>query len=135
MLLVVFTLLVHNAKHSIYYVRDCLRKFNIQFLLIWRRILTYFDIILDEKHNFLWLWAKKTRKSMFLSLNQTFLKLEESGLLENLNYGKIIDQSDYILGCMDAKLIFLYKIRLEITYSCIVLPEISFFWFQRQSGT
>ena len=64
---------------------------------------------------------------MFLCLNQTFLKLEESGLLENLNYGKIIDQSDYILGCMDAKLIFLYKIRLEITYSCIVLPENSFF--------
>ena len=40
---------------------------------------------------------------------------------------KLLDQNDYILGCMDAKLIFLYKIRLEITYSCIVSPEISFF--------
>ena len=88
MLLVAFTHLVNNAKHAIYYVRDCLRKFKIQFLLIWRHISTYFDIILDEKHNFLWLWAKKTRKSMFLSLNQTFLKLEESGLSENSHYGQ-----------------------------------------------
>ena len=120
-------------KVSIYHVQDCLRKFKIQFLLLWRHILTYFDIILYEKHNFLWLRAKKTWKSIFLSLNQTFLKSEESGLWKKRYRGRNSRPTLFILGCTDAKLNILIKIRIEKMCLHIVFPEISFFWFQRQS--
>ena len=57
--------------------------------------------------------GQKTRKSMFLSLNQTLLKSEESGLWKNRYRGLNNRPTVIILGCTDAKLNFLIKIRIE----------------------
>ena len=116
-----------------YYDADCLKKIEILFLLIWILISKYFGIILDKKYKFVQNRPKKMTKKHFFSQNETLLKSTESGLQENVDHRQNNGLKSHILRCMDAKLIFLIKIRLEKMCSRIVFIEISFLWFFRQS--
>ena len=123
----VFTLLIHNAKYAKYYVPNCLTKIEILFLRIWRHIVTYLDMVFEAKHTFPSFWPKKSQKNVFLSVNQTLLKLQKSGVYKTPCSGQNNPCTLVILDPINAELNFLIKFLIEKMCSCLVFPEISFF--------
>ena len=123
----VFTLLIHNAKYAKYYVPNCLKKIEILFLRIWRHIVTYLDMVFEAKHTVPSFWPKKSQKNVFLSVNQTLLKLQKSGVYKTPCSGQNNPCTLVILDPINAELNFLIKFLIEKMCSCLVFPEISFF--------
>ena len=64
---------------------------------------------------------------MFLSVNQTLLKLQKSGVYKTPCYDQNNRRTHVILDAINAKLNFLLEFLLEKMCSCIVFSEISFF--------
>ena len=125
--LVVFTFLLHNAKYAKYYVPNCLKKIENLFLRIWRHIVTYLDMVFEAKHTVPSFWPKKSQKNVFLSVNQTLLKLQKSGVYKTPCSGQNNPCTLVILDPINAELNFLIKFLIEKMCSCLVFPEISFF--------
>ena len=123
----VFNFLLHNAKYAEYYVPNCLKKIKIPFLRIWRHVVTYLDMVLSTKHTFPSFWPKKSHKNLFLSVNQTLLILQKSGVYKTPGSGQNNRRTAVILGAIDAKLNFLIEFLIKKMCSCIVFSEISFF--------
>ena len=64
---------------------------------------------------------------MFLSVNQTLLKLQKSDVYKTLCSGQNNRRTPVILDAIDAELNFLMEFLIEKMCSCIVFSEISFF--------
>ena len=123
----VFKFLLHNAKYAKYYVPNCLKKIQIPFLRFWRLTVTYSDMVLEAKHAVPSFWLKKSPINMFLSVNQTLLKLQKSGVYKTPCYDHNNRRTHVILDAINAKLNFLVEFLIEKMCSCIVFSEISFF--------
>ena len=64
---------------------------------------------------------------MFLSLNQTLLKLQKSDVYKTPCSGQNTPGTAVILDAIDAGLNFLIEFLIEKMCSCIVFSEIGFF--------
>ena len=84
-------------------------------------------MVFEAKHTVPSFWPKKSQKNVFLSVNQTLLKLQKSGLYKTPCSGQNNPCTLVILDPINAELNFLIKFLIEKMCSCLVFPEISFF--------